>query len=147
MIKKLIIISAVMVALLSVSPMAVAVEFGPNSANITNRYVPLKVGAWSLSIGGGNWTGFLRYSNAVGTEVVSGAKIGTQTFNNVKCLKLNLIDTADDYFVALWAAQDTQGNVWVLKLYFSLIIVHIFSEPLLNPCLCPLCRMSVIRRI
>ncbi len=117
MIKKLIIISAVVVALLSVSSMVIAVEFGPNSANITNRYLPFKVGDWSLSIGAGNWTGLLRYSNAVGTEVVSGAKIGTQTFNNVKCLKFNLIDTEDDYFVTLWVAQDTQGNVWVLKLY------------------------------
>ena len=117
MIKKLIIISAVIVALLSVSPMAVAVEFGPNSANITNRYGPLKVGAWSLQVGAGNWTGLFTYSHAVGTDVVSGVQIGTQTFNNVKCLKVNLTWTEDDDFTTLWAAQDTQGNVWFLKVY------------------------------
>jgi hypothetical protein len=119
MIRKLIIISAVMVGLLSVSPMAVAVEFGSDSANITNKYFPFKVGAWGLDIGAGNWTGLLRYFHAVGTEIVSGAKIGTQTFNNVKCLKVNLIDTEEDDIITFWAAQDTQGNVWMLKLYSS----------------------------
>jgi len=69
MIKKIIIISIVMVALLSVSPVAVAVEFGPNSANITNLYFPLKVGDWSLEVGAGNWTGLFTYSHAVGTDV------------------------------------------------------------------------------
>jgi hypothetical protein len=117
MIKKLIIISAVVVALLSVSSMVIAVEFGTNSANVTNRYLSTKVGAWSLSIGAGNWTGLVSYSHAVGTEIVSGAKIGTQTFNNVKCLKVNLTYTEDDDFMTLWAAQDTQGNVWFLKVY------------------------------
>ena len=117
MIKKLIIISAVIVALLSVSPMAVAVEFGPNSANITNLYFPLKVGDWSLDIGAGNWTGLLTYFHTVGTDVVSGAQIGTQTLNNVKCLKGNLIDTDDDDIITFWAAQDTQGDVWFLKVY------------------------------
>jgi len=119
MIKKLIIISAVMVALLSVSPMAVAVEFGPNSANITNRYFPLKVGDWSLEVGAENWAGLIHYFHAVGTEIVSGAQIGTQTFNNIKCLKVNLIDTEGEDIITLWVAQDTQGNIWILKLYFS----------------------------
>jgi hypothetical protein len=117
MIKKLIIISAVIVALLSVSPMAVAVEFGPDSANITNRYFPLKVGDWRLEVGAGNWTGLFSYFHAVGTDVVSGIQIGTQTFNNVKCLKVNLTYTEDDDFMTFWAAQDTLGNVWFLKLY------------------------------
>jgi len=119
MIKKLIIISGVILALLSVSPMAVAVEFGPDSANITNRYFPLKVGAWGLQVGAGNWTGLLHYSHAIGTDVVSGARIGTQSFNNIKCLKVNLIDTEGEDIITLWAAQDTQGNIWILKLYFS----------------------------
>lgn len=117
MIKKMVIIFTVIVALLSVSPIVVAVEFGPNSANITNRYLPLKVGNWSLSIGAGNWTGHVSYSHAVGTDVVSGIQIGTQTFNNVKCLKFNLIYTEDDLIGTIWAAQDTQGNVWFLKVY------------------------------
>jgi len=117
MIKKLIIISAVMVGLLSVSPMAVAVEFGSDSANITNKYLSSKVGAWSLEVGAGNWTGLFSYSHAVGTDVVSGVQIGTQTFNNVKCLKGNLIDTEEDDIITFWAAQDTQGNVWFLKFY------------------------------
>lgn len=117
MTRKLIIISTVVVALLSVSSMVIAVEFGPNSANITNRYLPIKVGAWNLSIGAGNWTGLFSYSHVVGTDVVSGVQIGAQTFNNVKCLKFNFINTEDDLIGTFWAAQDTQGNVWFLKAY------------------------------
>lgn len=117
MTRKLIIISTVIVALLSVSPMVIAVEFGSNSANITNRYLPMKVGVWGLKIGAGNWTGQFSYSHAVGTDVVSGVQIGAQTFNNVKCLKVNVLETESDTVASLWAAQDTQGNVWFLKAY------------------------------
>lgn len=117
MIKRLIIISAVMAALISVSSMAVAVEFGSGSANISDKYLPLKIGAWALSLGSGNWTGFFRYINVIGTDEVSGIKIGTQTFNNVKCLKSNYFDTKHSDILTFWIAQDTQGNVWFLKVY------------------------------
>jgi len=56
----------------------------------------------------------------VGIEEVSGAQIGAETFNNVKCLKVNLIMTEqseDDDFITIWMAQDTEGNVWFLKIY------------------------------
>lgn len=69
--------------------MAFAVAFGPNSSKITNRYYPVKVGAWSYMLGvGDSWAGKVTYTTVVGIEEVSGAKIGAQTFNNVKCIKV-----------------------------------------------------------
>jgi hypothetical protein len=121
MIKKYVILSVIIAAILFVSPMAFAVEFGPNSANITNRYYPAKVGGWTYMLGAGsNWAGRFIYANVVGIEEVSGAQIDAQTFNNVKCLKVNMImakqDDEDD-FLTIWMAQDTEGNVWFLKIY------------------------------
>jgi hypothetical protein len=100
--------------------MAFAVEFGLNSAKITNRYLPATVGDWTIRLGAGNWAGKFSYLNVVGIEEVSGAQIGAQTLNNVKCLKVNLIEsdlTESDGLITLWIAQDTQGNVWILKIY------------------------------
>jgi hypothetical protein len=53
---------------------------------------------------------------------VSGARIGEQIFNNVKCIKANVIITDDGgsiehEFLTFSMAQDTDGNVWVLKIY------------------------------
>jgi hypothetical protein len=120
MIKKHVVLSVIIPVLLFVLPMAFAVEFGLNSANITNRYFPATVGGWNYRLGAGNWAGTVTYSNAVGIEEVSGAQIGAQNFNNVKCLKVNLIQTDltdPGEFVTIWMAQDTQGNVWILKAY------------------------------
>jgi hypothetical protein len=118
--KKYVILAVIIAALLIVSPMAFAVEFGYNSARITNRYFPATVGSWNYTLGVGNLAGIVNYFNAVGIEEVSGAQIGAQTFNNVKCLKANLIQTdltEPGDFYTLWMAQDTQGNVWVFKFY------------------------------
>jgi hypothetical protein len=112
----------VLAALLLISTSAQAVEFGPNSANITNRYFPAKMGGWSYMLGVGSSVGSVAYFNAVGIEEVSGVQISAQTFNNVKCLKINSIWTSiedEDDFFTLWMAQDTQGNLWVLKYYDS----------------------------
>ena len=101
--------------MLLISASAQAVELGPNSANITNRYFPAAIGRWSYMLGVDGSFGSAIYDNAVGIEEVNGARIGTQTFNNVKCLKWNHMRTNlndEDEFVTLWTAQDTQGNVW-----------------------------------
>ena len=115
--------SAVFAVLLLISQSAIAVEFGPNSANITNPYMPFKVGTWTFSQGfGTTWLNRIFYLHVIGTETVSGAKIGDQVFNNVKSLKAHVIVTDDggDYeheFLTFSMAQDTDGNVWVLKIY------------------------------
>ncbi|BBO66515.1 hypothetical protein DSCA_04450 [Desulfosarcina alkanivorans] len=63
---------------------AFAYEFGPDSDKITNPYMKIPIGNWSFRQGVGDiWEGRVIYRMAVGKEVVSGAKIGTQTYNNV----------------------------------------------------------------
>jgi len=120
------IFSAVLATLLLISPSAGAVEFGHNSSTINNPYIPFKVGVWSFSQGfGTNWTNRVFYIHAIGKETVSGAKIGEQVFNNVKCLKSHVIITDDGgnfqhEFFTFSMAQDTEGNVWVLKIYSHL---------------------------
>ena len=120
MTKRIMILSICIAALLSVSHVAIAVEFGPNSARITNRYFPATVGGWGYMLGAGDFLDSARYSNIVGIEEVSGARIGAQTFNNVKCLRVDIITAGlneDDEFVSVWVAQDTLGNLWILKGY------------------------------
>lgn len=118
--------TVVLAVLLLISQSAIAVQFGPNSANITNPYMPFKVGTWSFSQGfGTNWINRIFYIHAIGTETVSGAKIGEQVFNNVKSLKAHIIITDDggNYqheFFTMSFAQDTDGNVWLLKVYSHL---------------------------
>ena len=110
----------VLAALLLISTSAQAVEFGPNSAYITNRYFSAQVSGWSYMLGVGNSVGSVIYFNKVGIEEVSGVQIGAQTFNNVKCIKINSIWTSindEDDFITLWMAQDTQGNLWLMKAY------------------------------
>ena len=121
--KSQVILLAVLASLLLVSPGAIAVEFSPDSANITNPYLPFKIGGWSFNQGvGNNWGGRIFYVHAIGTDTVSGAKIGAQVFNNVKALKVNVIMTDDggssNHEVLTFSmAQDTDGNVWMLKIY------------------------------
>ena len=49
--KKHLILSVIIATSLFVSSIAYAVEFGPNSAKITNRYYPATVGGWSYMLG------------------------------------------------------------------------------------------------
>lgn len=121
--RSLVVFSAVVAALLLISPSASAVQFGPDSAKITNPYLPVDVGSWRFSKGvGSNWNTRIFYIDAIDTETVSGAKIGAQVFNNVKALKVNVAITDDGgsnehEFHTISFAQDTDGNVWVLKIY------------------------------
>ena len=118
--QKHVILSVLLAISLFVPSITFAVDFGPSSAKITNQYYPAAVGDWRHMLGGGNWAGRITYINAVGVEEVSGAQIGVQTFNNVKCLKVNMImakDNDEDDFIIVWMAQDTEGNLWILKIY------------------------------
>ena len=109
---------------LLIATSASAVEFGPDSANISNPYFPGKIGDWGFYQGVSNSTinyQFL-YLNAVGTEKVSGAQINGTVFNNVNCLKLHVVETDDPEdneheVITIYFAQDTDGNVWPLKIY------------------------------
>ena len=74
MTKRRVILTLVFAALLLLSSIAVAVEFGPDSAKITNRYLPAELGGWQVKLGAGFWEGRVMYLHAVGIETVSGAK-------------------------------------------------------------------------
>lgn len=121
--KSLVVFSAAVAVLLLISPSAGAVQFGPDSAKITNPYLPLKVGSWAFSKGvGSNWNTQIFYIQAIDTETVDGVKIGAQVFNNVKALKVNVAETDDGgsnehEFFTISFAQDTDGNVWAVKVY------------------------------
>ena len=93
--------------LYSIGGSALATEFGPDSATITNRYLPMKVNERHIEFGYGNLEGKTTYWDVVGIETVE----------TVRCLKVNRISTKEDNFVTLWFAQDIGGNVWVLKAY------------------------------
>lgn len=114
---------AVFAVFFLVSSSTHAVNFGSNSAKITNPYIPIKIGRWSFSKGvGNNWNTRIFYIHAIGTETVSGAKIGNQIFNNVRALNANIVITDDGgsnehELFRFSFAQDTDGNVWVLKIY------------------------------
>ena len=124
--KKHLIVSVIIATSVFISSLAFAVEFGPHSAKITNRYYPATLGGWSHMQGAGtNWAGRFIYANVVGIEEVSGAKIDPDTFSNVQCLKVNMImakqeqdgEEEEDDFITVWVAQDTEGNLWILKIY------------------------------
>jgi len=100
-------ISLTVFILFSISGLALAADFGSNSGTLTNMYFPMKAGDRLIYSGYGDWEADTTYLDAVGTEVVDG----------VKCLKVNRISTNEDSFITLWLAQDTESNVWVLKVY------------------------------
>jgi len=93
----------------SIAALALGAEFDTNSTNITNTYFLIEVGDRAIFSGYGDWEGDTGYWDVVGTEVV----------DEVKCLKVNRISTNEDNFVTFWFAQDTEGNVWVLKIYYK----------------------------
>ena len=124
-------ILAIIFFILVFPQVAMAVEFGPNSDKITNPYTPFKVGSWMFMQGfGPNWANRIFYIHMIGKETVSGAKIGEQVFNKVKCCTSHVIITDDGggirhEFFTFSVAQDTDGNVWVLKVYSHMANVNI----------------------
>lgn len=105
--KKHLMIPITVFILFFIAGSAFAAEFGPNSATLTNRYFPVKFDERRIESGYGNWEGNTTYCDVVGIEVV----------NTVKCLKVNRISTEKGSFITVWLAQDTEGNVWALKIY------------------------------
>ena len=75
-------------------------DFDSNSANITNRYFPVQEG---------NRFEYIGYGNAAG-ETETWQYLGTEFVESVNCLKLEIGDATG------WLAQDTDGNVWFLKI-------------------------------
>lgn len=80
--------------------------FGSNSATISNNYMPLKVGDKHIYKSYGYPIIFYGYDEATNQESI----------DQIKCLKIkeysSFSSTAAAYY---WLAQDTSGNVWILK--------------------------------
>jgi hypothetical protein len=107
---------------IDIKPLSDAVVFGPNSAQIAHPFMvnningPM-VGRWSFALGFGAYADQFHYSRLTGAELVSGATIGTKVFNNVNYFKILIIETFNRTLATISMAQDTNGNVWVLKIY------------------------------
>ncbi|HUT71907.1 MAG TPA: choice-of-anchor U domain-containing protein [Desulfatiglandales bacterium] len=89
-----------------------AAVFGPDSANITNTYIPMELGGRLTYTGTGALVGYGHYLAAVAVETV----------DSVSCMKVlvrgegNHPDPDQDpNFLYAWVAQDNDGNVWILK--------------------------------
>ncbi len=88
--------------------------FDSDSAEITNPYLPMEPGMKITYAGTDSWEGYGRYLKGVGTEVV----------DTIDCLKVlvrghgNMANPKDDpKWYELWLAQDTDGVVWLLRIY------------------------------
>lgn len=75
-------------------------DFDSNSAKITNQYFPVQKGDWFKYVGYGNIAG----------ETGTWKFLGTEFVESVNCLKFEVDDATG------WLAQDTDGNVWFLKI-------------------------------
>ncbi len=88
--------------------------FGPNSATLTNPYLPGKAGDKLICSGYGTFEGYGRYLEALETEIV----------DSVNCLKAlakgsgnNMDPEQDPEWYYIWLAQDEAGNVWAIQAY------------------------------
>jgi len=100
----------------SITQLAVASSFGPESATITNRYNPLIVGAKFVYKGTGGYAGKSAVYQVLGVERVDG----------VSCVKVKYTDiygTSDE-----WLAQDTLGAVWRLRQHNIISTVYPLPE-------------------
>ena len=95
------------IAIIKMAGLIHAAEFGPNSANISNPYLPAKIGIAYIYAGYGDKIELYQYLDVVGIETVEG----------VKCVRANSIDNIDNDFASLWIAQDISGDVYILKFW------------------------------
>jgi hypothetical protein len=83
-------------------------NFGPNSAVITNSFCAVQKGDKVIRVHPeANGRRDYKYSDAAMVETVDG----------VSCLRINEVDTFNAWFSSIWVAQDSDGNVYVLKYY------------------------------
>jgi hypothetical protein len=102
---KKILIVALLILFITITASSVgAVEFGSNSANISNTYLSPKIGA-ALHTGYGNRSLQYEYTHIVGTDTVDG----------VKCVRVISLRTESSEFTESWVAQDISGDIYFLK--------------------------------
>ena len=112
---------AILVVILALLNGLAFADFDSNSAKITNQYFPVQEGDWFKYVGYGNMAGETETFEFLGTEFV----------NLVNCLKFEVKVVGD--VATAWIAQDTDGNVWFLKIIISegvFTLVSGISNPL-----------------
>ena len=83
-------------------------DFGPDSAVLTNSFFPLQKGDKLIIVHpeSDGRRDYKYYDAAV-----------VSTVDGVSCLRINVVDTFNLWFTSFWAAQDSNGNVYILKFY------------------------------
>lgn len=82
-----------------------AAEFGSNSADISNPYLPAKLHTDTFYTGYGNRSLQYEYTHIVGTDTVDG----------VKCVRVISLRTESSEFTESWVARDISGDIYLLK--------------------------------
>ena len=88
-----------------ISSLVGAAEFGSNSANMSNAYLPAKIGIATFFTGFGDRSLQYEYTHIVGTDTVDG----------VKCVRVISLRTESSEFTESWVASDISGDIYFLK--------------------------------
>jgi hypothetical protein len=102
----------VAVAFLMLTNLTYAVEFGENSWNFNNPYMNMKVvpiGTALIYTGYGTKALIYESTNILGVDIIDG----------VSCVRVHSMRTEKSNFSEAWLAQDTSGNVFVLKNWYG----------------------------
>ena len=103
--KKILIVALLILFITITASSLGAVEFGSNSANISNTYVTAKMGSSAFFTGYGDNSLQYEYTHTVGTDTVDG----------VKCVRGISLRTEFSELTEFWVAQDISGDIYFLK--------------------------------
>jgi hypothetical protein len=96
--KQVLTVALLILSVAVISNLVSAAEFGSNSANISNTYLPTKIGTATFYTGYGNRSLQYEYTHIVGTDTVDGVK-----------------RTESSEFTESWVARDISGDIYFLK--------------------------------
>jgi hypothetical protein len=103
--KQVLTVALLILSVAVISNLVSAAEFGSNSANISNTYLPTKIGTATFYTGYGNRSLQYEYTHIVGTDTVDG----------VKCAIVISLRTESSEFTESWVARDISGDIYFLK--------------------------------
>ena len=103
--KKILTVAFLILFVAVISSLVNAAEFGSNSADISNLYLPAKLYTDTFYTGYGNRSLQYEYTHIVGTDTVDG----------VKCVRVMSLRTESHEFTESWVARDISGDIYLLK--------------------------------
>ena len=103
--KKILTVAFLILFVAVISSLVSAAEFGSNSADISNPYLPRGIGNSQFFIGYGSRSLQYEYTHIVGTDTVDG----------VKCVRVISLRTESSEFTETWVARDISGDIYLLK--------------------------------